>query len=107
MNVESGIHKFVGFYSEYVNAEIVAAVVADLKRQGIDVEGRVTNSVVVRHASEFYCLEPGSEELRPYQRTSIPGLALAGDYTRQSHICSMEGAVVSGRRAAETLIDRR
>ena len=94
-------------YIDMEDAEIVAAVVADLKRQSIDVEGRVTNSAVVRHASEFYCLEPGSEELRPYQRTSIPGLALAGDYTRQSHICSMEGAVVSGRRAAESLIDRR
>jgi 15-cis-phytoene desaturase len=85
--------------------EIVAAVVGDLKRQGIDVKGRVVNSAVVRHTSEFYLLEPGSEELRPFQRTSIPGLALAGDYTRQSHICSMEGAVISGRRAAESLLD--
>jgi 15-cis-phytoene desaturase len=91
-------------YIDMEDAEIVAAVVADLKRQGIDVQGRVINSAVVRHASEFFLLEPGSEEKRPYQRTSIPGLALAGDYTRQSHICSMEGAVVSGRRAAETLI---
>jgi 15-cis-phytoene desaturase len=91
-------------YIDMEDAEIVAAVVADLKRQGIDVEGRVTNSAVVRHASEFYLLEPGSEELRPFQRTSIAGLALAGDYTRQSHICSMEGAVVSGRRAAKALI---
>ena len=93
-------------YIDMKDGEIVAAVVADLKRQGIDVEDRVINSAVVRHASEFYCLEPGSEELRPSQRTSIPGLALAGDYTRQSHICSMEGAVVSGRRAAESLIGR-
>jgi 15-cis-phytoene desaturase len=91
-------------YIDMSDPDVVAAVVVDLKRQGIDVEGRVINSAVVRHASEFYCLEPGSEELRPYQRTSIPGLALAGDYTRQSHICSMEGAVVSGRRAAESLI---
>jgi 15-cis-phytoene desaturase len=91
-------------YIDMEHDEIVAAVVADLKRQGIDVEGRVINSAVVRHASEFYLLEPGSEELRPYQQTSIPGLALAGDYTRQSHICSMEGAVVSGRRAAEALV---
>jgi 15-cis-phytoene desaturase len=90
-------------YIDMEDAEIVAAVVADLKRQGIDVEGRVINSAVVRHASEFYLLEPGTEEMRPYQRTSIPGLALAGDYTRQSHICSMEGAVVSGRRAAEAV----
>ena len=91
-------------YIDLEDAQIVAAVVAHLKRQGIDVKGRVKNSAIVRHTSEFYLLEPGSEKLRPFQRTSIPGLALAGDYTRQSHICSMEGAVVSGRRAVESLI---
>jgi 15-cis-phytoene desaturase len=85
--------------------DIVAAVVNDLGRHGIDV-GRVINSAVVRHSSEFYLLEPGSEELRPHQRTSIPGLALAGDYTRQSHICSMEGAVTSGRLAAEAVLGK-
>ena len=86
------------------DAEIVAAVVADLRRHGIDVAGRVKNSVVVRHPSEFYLLSPGSEALRPQQRTSIPGLALAGDYTKQAFICSMEGAVVSGRLAAESVV---
>lgn len=92
----------------YINMskdEVVASVVADLKRQGIDVEGRVKNSAVVKHPSEFYLLEPGSEALRPRQRTSIPGLALAGDYTKQAFICSMEGAVLSGRLAAESLLD--
>ena len=83
--------------------EIVEAVVTDLKRHGIEVGDRVKNSVVVRHPSDFYLLEPGSEAKRPLQRTSIPGLAIAGDYTRQSYICSMEGAVISGRLAAEAL----
>jgi 15-cis-phytoene desaturase len=92
-------------YIDMRDEEIVEAVVDDLGRQGIDVKGHVKNSAVVRHASEFYLLEPGSEELRPYQRTSITGLSLAGDYTRQSHICSMEGAVVSGQRAANALTD--
>ncbi len=83
--------------------EIVAAVAADLKRHGIDVEGRIKNSAVVMHPSEFYLLEPGSEALRPKQRTTVPGLALAGDYTKQPYICSMEGAVVSGRLGAEAV----
>jgi 15-cis-phytoene desaturase len=82
-------------------------VVEDLKRHGIDLKGRVKNAAVVKHPSEFYLLEPGSEQRRPRQRTSIPGLALAGDYTRQSFICSMEGAVISGRLAAEALLDSR
>ncbi len=85
--------------------EIVAAVTADLRRHGIDVEGRIKNSAVVMHLSDFYLLEPGSEALRPIQRTTIPGLALAGDYTKQPYICSMEGAVVSGRLGAEAVAE--
>jgi 15-cis-phytoene desaturase len=30
----------------------------------------------------------------------VPGLTLAGDYTKQPWVASMEGAVVSGERAA-------
>jgi 15-cis-phytoene desaturase len=84
--------------------EIIEAVITDLKRQGIDVAGRVKNSAVVRHPSDFYRLEPGSESKRPLQRTSIPGLAIAGDYTKQPYICSMEGAVMSGRLAVESVV---
>jgi 15-cis-phytoene desaturase len=91
-------------FIEMTDEEVVAAVTKDLGRQGVDVAGRVKNSVVVKHPSEFYLLEPGSEELRPTQRTSIPGLSLAGDYTKQPYICSMEGAVVSGRLAAEAVV---
>ena len=86
--------------------EVVASVVEDLKRHGIDLTGRVKNAAVVKHPSEFYLLEPGSETRRPFQRTSIPGLALAGDYTRQDYICSMEGAVISGQLAVEALIGK-
>jgi 15-cis-phytoene desaturase len=93
------VEPFMGMDDE----EVVEAVIADLKRQGIDVGDRVKNSVVVRHPSDFYLLEPGSEAKRPLQRTSIPGLAIAGDYTKQPYICSMEGAVISGRLAVEAL----
>jgi 15-cis-phytoene desaturase len=92
-------------YMAMGDAEVVAAVVADLLRQGVDVGDRVKQSAVVRHPAEFYRLEPGSEARRPRQRTTVPGLALAGDYTKQPLICSMEGAVISGRLAAEALQD--
>jgi 15-cis-phytoene desaturase len=94
-------------YMAMKDDEVVAAVVRDLARQGVDVRGRVRCSAVVRHASDFYRLEPGSESLRPRQRTTIRGLALAGDYTKQPFVCSMEGAVVSGRLAAEAVLDLR
>lgn len=90
-------------YLAMKDEDVVSAVVRDLARQGVDVSGHVTAFAVVRHPSEFYRLQPGSEALRPRQRTTIAGLALAGDYTKQPFICSMEGAVVSGRLAAEAL----
>lgn len=34
----------------------------------------------------------------------MPGLSLAGDYTRQRCVATMEGAVVSGKRAAEAVM---
>ena len=90
-------------YLTMKDEDVVAAVIKDLARQGVDIAGHVKQFVVVRHPSEFYLLEPGSEARRPRQRTSVPGLALAGDYTKQPFICSMEGAVISGRLAAEAV----
>lgn len=90
-------------YLTMKDEDVVAAVIKDLARQGVDIAGHVKEFVVVRHPSEFYLLEPGSEARRPRQRTSVPGLALAGDYTKQPFICSMEGAVISGRLAAEAV----
>jgi 15-cis-phytoene desaturase len=59
---------------------------------------------VVRHPHDFYAMTPGSETLRPLQKTPVPGLSLAGDYTRQPFVASMEGAVLSGRLAAEAVL---
>jgi hypothetical protein len=47
--------------------DVVSAVVADLKRQGVDVENRVEQFAVVRHPSDFYLLEPHSHARRPNQ----------------------------------------
>ncbi len=91
--------KFIGQPPE----TIYAAALADLKRVGIDIEGKVRRYRVVDHPQDFYLLSPGSEALRPPQATPVPGLTLAGDYTRQALFCSMEGAVMSGRRAAKAV----
>ena len=58
---------------------------------------------IVNHAHDFYAMEPGTESLRPTQQTPIPGLYLAGDYTKQPFVASMEGAVISGIQAADAL----
>ncbi len=47
---------------------------------------------------------PGSERLRPSQKTGVPNLFLAGDWTATGWPATMEGAVRSGYLAAEQLL---
>lgn len=52
------------------------------------------------------CPVPGSERLRPENRTPVPGLWLAGDWTATAIPCSMESAARSGALAAEAVAAR-
>jgi 15-cis-phytoene desaturase len=83
--------------------DVLEIALADADRLGLRVRGRVKNHRLVNHPSDFYALEPRQDELRPPQATPIAGLTLAGDYTRQKYLATMEGAVVSGRLAAENV----
>ena len=47
------------------------------------------------------------EPYRPEQRTPISNFFLAGSYTRQDYIDSMEGATMSGHLAAAEILQRR
>ncbi len=64
----------------------------------------MTDYRVIRKRESFYRLVTGNEQLRPRQDTPVPGLFLAGDYTRQPLLATMEGAVISGQRAARALL---
>ena len=46
---------------------------------------------------------PGCQQLRPDQTSPIANFFLAGDYTMQRYLASMEGAVLSGRLCAEAV----
>ncbi|HEV2767046.1 MAG TPA: FAD-dependent oxidoreductase [Acidimicrobiales bacterium] len=81
-------------------ADVLATVCDEGRRVGLDLEGHVTGCRLVPLPRDFHSLEPGHLSFRPGQETPVPGLALAGDYTRQRFVATMEGAVVSGRKAA-------
>jgi len=55
---------------------------------------------VVKTARSVYESLAGTGALRPSQRTSIPNFFLAGDWTQQKYLASMEGALLSGKLAA-------
>ncbi|ARV61973.1 9,9'-di-cis-zeta-carotene desaturase [Nostocales cyanobacterium HT-58-2] len=60
---------------------------------------------VVKLAQSLYREAPGVDIYRPRQKTPIPNFFLAGSYTQQDYIDSMEGATLSGRLAAKAILE--
>jgi 15-cis-phytoene desaturase len=53
-----------------------------------------------------YAAIPGRNKYRPSQATPISNFTLAGDWTSQKFLGSMEGAVLAGKLAAEVVTDK-
>jgi zeta-carotene desaturase len=60
---------------------------------------------VVKLAQSLYREAPGMDLYRPHQNTPIPNFFLAGSYTQQDYIDSMEGATLSGKQAAKAILE--
>jgi 15-cis-phytoene desaturase len=88
--------------------DIVAATLEELKRlfpqhfTGPDQAG-LRKAIVVKTPRSVYKTVPGCQALRPSQASPIANFFLAGDYTMQRYLASMEGAVLSGRLCAEAI----
>jgi squalene-associated FAD-dependent desaturase len=67
-------------------------------------QARVTDFFVTRERRATFRQAPGCGALRPGAATSLPGLLLAGAWTDTGWPDTMEGAVRSGRTAAQELI---
>ena len=63
-------------------------------------------SNVVQIPQSLYRESPGMEPFRPNQKTSITNFYLAGSYTKQDYIDSMEGATMSGHLAASAMLNK-
>ncbi|KAK9215252.1 hypothetical protein WN944_007256 [Citrus x changshan-huyou] len=57
-------------------------------------------SSVVKIGQSLYREGPGKDPFRPDQKTPVKNFFLAGSYTKQDYIDSMEGATLSGRQAS-------
>ncbi|GGN94294.1 hydroxysqualene dehydroxylase [Saccharibacillus kuerlensis] len=84
--------------------EVWQRTVDSLKEIGLDGVETTTQYRIIRGNENFYRLAAGNEKKRPKQVTPIPGLFLAGDYTKQPFFATMEGAVISGQRAARGIL---
>eukprot|EP00897_Mesotaenium_endlicherianum_P000030 jgi/Mesen1/10027/ME000073S09306 len=93
-------------YMPKSNEEIVAAVDSQIKVLFPSAEGlEVIWSSVVKIGQSLYREAPGMDVYRPDQKTPVPNFFLAGSYTKQDYIDSMEGATLSGRQAAARVCD--
>ena len=63
-------------------------------------------SNVVKLSHSLYREAPGMEPFRPKQSTPVTNFFLAGSYTRQDYIDSMEGATMSGHLAAKAMLGK-
>ena len=65
-----------------------------------------TWSSVVKLGQSLYREKPGQDKYRPTQSTPVPNFFLAGSYTYQDYLDSMEGATRSGLMVADEVIAR-
>jgi len=69
-------------------------------------KAKLLKYAVVKTPRSVYAAIPGRNKYRPGQRTPIPNFTLAGDWTSQKFLGSMEGAVLGGKLAAEVICER-
>jgi len=88
--------------------EILAATMAELEKlypQQLtgDNPAKLLKSKIVKTPRSVYTAAPGTQACRPDQATPIANFFLAGSYTMQRYLGSMEGAVLSGKLAAQAV----
>ncbi len=89
------------------DTEIVQKCHDDLLNLWPEVAGaKILKGTVVRIPNSIYREVPGSDQYRPGQQTPVPNLFLAGCYTQQDYMASMEGAVRSGLLAAQAILNK-
>lgn len=86
--------------------DIVAEQMELLRRYYPDAaDAQVVHGHVVKMPKATFSQALGTAGLRPDQRTSVPTLVIAGDWTRTDWSATMESAVQSAARAVDALLE--
>mmetsp|Transcript_15856 Transcript_15856/g.33311 ORF Transcript_15856/g.33311 Transcript_15856/m.33311 type:complete len:620 (-) Transcript_15856:56-1915(-) len=75
-------------------------------KQGPQGQAKLIKYAVVKVPRSVYAAIPGRNKYRPSQTTPIPQFTMAGDFTSQKFLGSMEGATLAGKLAAEVIANR-
>ncbi|MEQ1945741.1 MAG: hydroxysqualene dehydroxylase HpnE [Bryobacteraceae bacterium] len=90
--------------TEMPRADVIALALRELAEFFPNVkEAKLEKAHVVKEVRATFSAKPNLEAARPVNRTAIPNLFLAGDWTRSGWPATMEGAVRSGYLAAEAV----
>jgi protoporphyrinogen oxidase len=90
------------------NDAIVAEQMALLRRYyPAAADAEVVEAQVVKMPKATFSQTVGMDSLRPPQRTSVPSLVLAGDWTATDWSATMESAAQSAAKAVDLLLARR
>jgi len=89
--------------------EIIAATMKELEKLfpqhfGTENSANLRKYKVVKTPRSVYTAIPGRQAYRPDQTTPVPNFFLAGSYTMQRYLGSMEGAVLSGKLTAQAIV---
>jgi hydroxysqualene dehydroxylase len=85
-------------------AEMIAAAVWPDVQAALGLKGPMPPSRVVKERRATIAATAAQERLRPGARTDLANLALAGDWTATGLPATIEGAIRSGRTAANLLL---
>jgi 15-cis-phytoene desaturase len=89
-------------------AEILAATLGELEKLfpqhfGSENPAKLLKQKIVKTPRSVYRATPNRQDFRPSQITPIDNFYLAGSYTMQPFLGSMEGAVLSGKLTAQAI----
>ena len=88
--------------------EILEPALEELKRYFPEAgRAQLLKSGILKEARATFSVTSGLDQYRPNQQTGLPGLFLAGDWTRTDWPSTMEGAARSGRLAAGAILGNR
>lgn len=108
-NLKGRLSVILGNPEEYSNKSpetILEIVKKQMSSLGVNLDNSIIHYRKVSEKNEFYSLDKGNQKLRPMQKTAVNGLVLAGDYTLTSSFATMEGAVISGKKAAKICLKK-
>ncbi|XWS13310.1 hypothetical protein CRYUN_Cryun36dG0026500 [Craigia yunnanensis] len=92
------------------DSEIMDAIMKELAKLFPDEisadqsKAKIIKYHIVKTPRSVYKTVPNCEPCRPLQRSPIEGFYLAGDYTKQKYLALMEGAVLSGKLCAQSVV---